>query len=171
VNAFTIYCAVAIQRPGLKVDADFRFQLAIWVIVMTEWPQTWRTLAMWPQLVDVLRAKDAHGKLRALKSEDLPCSRDASERELDRILADRQLVQLLTGKGTPRHAPLSAKVIPTLAEITPLRTRRWRLPDIVPASGRPAGRLRRGRAGCRAERNDPNRNGIMICSMARCLRG
>lgn len=133
VNAITIYWAVALQRWGDKIPPGLRFQLAIWVTIMTEWPQTWRTLIICPELAGCIAADKPLDALAKLAPGQLPGSPAASQAELERILADRQLVELMTGRGAQPHAPLTPQAITLLVELTPLRTRRWRLKE--PESG------------------------------------
>ena len=134
VNAITIYWAVAVQRRELRPDADFRFQLAIWIIVMTEWPRSWRALSRDPDLADLL------GNTAPLKAFDRAfpektAETDARRAELARMLADKQLLALVTGKGATPHTPLSSASILRLRDLTPLRPRRT--PAAVPLPAAP----------------------------------
>ncbi|MES2444870.1 MAG: P-loop NTPase fold protein [Pseudomonadota bacterium] len=129
VNAITIYGAVALQRPGLKVDAAFRFQLAIWIIVMTEWPETWRLLTTCPELVDCLASDDPEAAVAALGVAVLPGSVAATQREVARVLADPQLSALITGRGAVLREPLLSEHARVLAELTPLHSRPGRLAE------------------------------------------
>ncbi len=134
VNAVTIYYAVALQRPGLVPDKAFRAQLALWVIVMTEWPRTWRLLAAFPDLVDILTAAKA-GEAMAKKGVSLPGSVAATRAALAPIRADAELMALITGKGEgAAHAPLETRHVRILAELTPLHSRLRRLPEAAAES-------------------------------------
>lgn len=140
VNAFTIYYAVALQREDVTPDRAFRFQLALWVIIMTEWPKTWRLLASFPDLVGVLTAAD-RAKAMAQTDAVLPGTPAATEKAAAAILADPELRALIAGGSeTGSHDPLDAAAVRILAELTPLRSRRRRLldeekPEAKPASG------------------------------------
>jgi len=132
INSITIYYAVAIQRPDVPTDPRFRSQLAMWIILMTEWPQTWRLLASYPDLVTVLTAPDPTKALRR-QGLLLPGSVKATEAALAPILADRELMALITGTGsTPPHDPLDASEVHKLAELTPLHSRVRRLAEPQP---------------------------------------
>lgn len=139
VNAVTIYYSVALQRQGLKVDADFRSQLALWVIIMTEWPQTWRLLASFPELAAILTREDPAATIRD-PSTRLPGSPAATARAIAPILADKELMALIKGSGPVSHPPLDPERVVTLAELTPLHSRRHRLdePDSPAPALRPA---------------------------------
>jgi hypothetical protein len=125
VNAITIYYAVALQRPGLEPDEAFRTQLALWVIIMTEWPETWRLLASFPSLVALLQAEDPLAAVNA-EGAHLPGSPDATARVIARIAADPDLMALIRGGAS---APLDPERVPLLAQLTPLHSRKRRLPE------------------------------------------
>jgi hypothetical protein len=127
INSITIYYAVAIQRPDVRPDRRFRAQLAAWVILMTEWPQTWRLLASYPDLAAVLNAEDPEAAMRN-GTLLLPGSAEATARALEPIRADADLMALITGKGLDvSHQPLEAEQVRTLAQLTPLHSRMRRL--------------------------------------------
>ena len=128
VNTITLYYAVALQRQDIRPDADFRHQLALWVIVMTEWPQTWRLLASYPDLVDLLPSTSLAGALRR-PGLQLPGSTAATRAALERIRADAELMAVICGKGDPGHDRLETRYVRTLAQLTPLYTRKRRLAD------------------------------------------
>ena len=140
INSITIYYSVAIQRRDVTTDAHFRSQLAIWIIVMTEWPQTWRLLASYPDLVRILTAADPMKALRDPKL-ILPGSVEATKAALQPILADRDLMALVTGKGfEPGHDALDRNEVDKLVELTPLHSRVRRLPEKEGESRRAAKR-------------------------------
>jgi hypothetical protein len=126
VNAITIYYAVALQRPGLNPDAPFRIQLAIWVIIMTEWPETWRLIASFPAIVRILQADDPQAALAA-GTDNLPGSPEATAEVVRRIAADTDLMALIKGGSSD---PLDPDCVPVLAQLTPLHSRRRRLPEM-----------------------------------------
>lgn len=131
INAITIYWAVALQRPGLEADAKFRFQLAIWIIVMTEWPATWRLLVSCPELVDVLTSADAENALSILPPAVLPGSFDATLTQIRRMRGDALLISLLTMDGAEVPAPLTTRSARILAQLTPIQAWRGLLHDSV----------------------------------------
>ena len=131
VNAITLYYAVvtAIQGEALKPTPALREQLALWVIIMTEWPKTWRLLASFPDLVDILTATSpaAAMKRTGLK---LPGSPAATRAVLEPVRADSALMTLITGKGEgASHAPLTTERVRLLVQLTPLHSRRRRLDE------------------------------------------
>ncbi len=133
VNAITLYYAVALQRPGLDLDAAFRTQLALWIILMTEWPQSWRLLASCPDLADVIASADRNAALAALPAATLPGSVAATKAALNRIAADARLSGLI--RGTGGGAPgLDSRHVRILAVLTPLHRRYERLPE-APRAG------------------------------------
>ncbi len=141
VNAITMYYAVALQRPGVEPNHDFRFQLALWVIIMTEWPRTWRLLASYPDMVLVLTAANPNQEARRADL-DLPGSINVTQRLTERIMEDTDLSQLITGKSPHRgkseaeaarlHVGLDSATVRILVELTPLHSRKRRLPDETP---------------------------------------
>lgn len=150
VNAITIYHAMALQRPGVTPDAAFRGQLALWIIIMTEWPRTWRLLASFPDLVDILASARPGSAIRR-KGLALPGSIPATERALDEIRSDGDLLALIAGDQEEGRAPLETRHVRVLAELTPLYSRRRRLPGgaddapkakRAPRAGRPGNSTR-----------------------------
>jgi hypothetical protein len=63
INAVTMYHAVALQHEGLEGSDPHWFRLALWIIVMTEWPETWRLLACCPELADLVSSDEAEPAL------------------------------------------------------------------------------------------------------------
>lgn len=127
VNSITMYAAVALQRPGLDPDADLRFQLGIWIIIMTEWPQSWRTIVACPEFVECMASSVPLDALCKLDPAILPGSLKASRAELERMLGDRQLKALIVGDSAAGIAGLSIESVRILREVTPLHTRSKRL--------------------------------------------
>ncbi len=144
VNAITIYHAVALQRPGVTPDVAFRGQLALWIIIMTEWPRTWRLLASFPDLVDVLTSARPD---RAIRKQGiaLPGSIAATVRALDEIRSDPDLLSLIAGEPGKGRAPLATSHVRILAELTPLHSRRRRLSVEADESSAPRARAKAGR--------------------------
>ena len=82
-------------------------QLAMWVTLAIEWPETWRAIARRPLLLKVAYAdrktrKRDEGKLLGGLSE---LDRAATVAMLARLRSDRALIALLSGKPGPPTAP------------------------------------------------------------------
>jgi peptidoglycan hydrolase-like protein with peptidoglycan-binding domain len=59
INSISLFQEIARIRMGVQPDTPRWQQLALWIVLMTEWPQTWTTLATWPDLIGrVLDEKD-----------------------------------------------------------------------------------------------------------------
>jgi hypothetical protein len=97
VNAVTMYYAVALQQSGLKSDDPLWFQLARWIIIMIEWPETWRLLASYPDLADLLITPDPEGNIKKMEPSNLPGSETRTLKEVNRIRADDSLMALIAG--------------------------------------------------------------------------
>jgi len=118
INAVTMYQAVAYQN-GLAVDEEGpALTLAAWIVLMSEWPESWRLLASWPELLDVLGAADVE---RALAEAETPAARDFRD-QLDRLAADKRFLSLIRGDGQGR-APLTAKSVEDFLALTPVYAR------------------------------------------------
>ena len=126
VNAITMYTAVAYLQMDMDESDPRGVELAIWVIIMTEWPKTWRVLASCPQLADLLAGEEPEAALAAIDESALPGSRESTLRELNRIRADRDLMALITegDEGRPR---LSSASVELFVRLTPLYSRKQRL--------------------------------------------
>lgn len=136
VNAITMYTAVAYLQMEMDESDERGIELAIWVIVMTEWPKTWRVLASCPKLADVLAAADAEAALAAIGDGALPGSREATLKEVNRIRADPDLLALITEtKGRPR---LTTSSVEQFVRLTPLYSRKQRLAEEAARSGEAA---------------------------------
>ena len=99
VNAVTMYYAVALQQSGLKADDPRWLQLALWIIIMIEWPETWRLLASYPRLADLLITPDPEGEIKKMEPSNLPGSETRTLKEVNRIRADKSLMALIAGSG------------------------------------------------------------------------
>jgi hypothetical protein len=129
VNAVTMYHAVAVKQTGLTPHDPRWFQLALWVIIMTEWPQTWRLLASFPAMSTLVCAVDPKQEIETMNADDLPGPKTAVLKEIARIRADRKLVALITGEGGRPGPILDEESIQDLLTLTPLYGRKVRLPD------------------------------------------
>jgi hypothetical protein len=126
VNAITMYTAVAYLQMEMDESDERGIELAIWVIIMTEWPKTWRVLASCPQLADVLAEPEPEAALDKIDELVLPGSREATLKEVNRIRADPDLLALITeaGDGRPR---LRTSSVEEFVRLTPLYSRKQRL--------------------------------------------
>lgn len=78
INAITMYHAVALQREGMDARNPRWLQLVLWVILMTEWPTTWRLLGSFPNLIELLKSDDPEGRLKGVDANKLPGSAEAT---------------------------------------------------------------------------------------------
>ena len=127
INAVTMYHAVALQQRGLEPSDPRWFQLARWVIIMTEWPHSWRLLASYPVLADLIAAPQPEEAIAKLDAASLPGSIEATLKEVARIKADATLFALLTRSGGEVGAPLDRGAIEDFLALTPLHARKARL--------------------------------------------
>ena len=51
INAIALFQEIARIRMAVQPDTTTWRQLTLWIVLMTEWPRTWTTLATWPNLV------------------------------------------------------------------------------------------------------------------------
>ena len=125
INAVTMYHAVALQHEGLEGSDPRWFRLALWIIVMTEWPETWRLLACFPEVADLVLSDEAEPaleqKIAAMPS--LPGSIKAVVREIVRVRSDAKLIALIRGGGRD-DIPLNTAAIWELISLTPLQAAR-----------------------------------------------
>jgi KAP family P-loop domain len=130
INAVTMYYAVALQHEGLEGSDPRWFRLALWIIVMTEWPETWRLLACFPELADIVLSDEGESalerKIAAMPS--LPGSVKAVVREILRIRSDAKLIALIRGGGRT-EIPLNSAAIRELIRLTPLHSGKARLSE------------------------------------------
>ena len=129
LNGVALYHAVALQHPTFSTAGDRWFQLALWVVIMTEWPMTWRLLVACPELADVI-AHDAPAEaLKDLPAARLPGSYAATLPEVERICADKALMALITGADDRPGPKLSTAAVQELLAITPPHGRPTRLAE------------------------------------------
>jgi hypothetical protein len=108
VSAFSIYENVGrlyfqyrqtpVGEEGKEKARRWR-QLAVWVTLATEWPETWRALARRPELIDLAYGDPATRRPaeQALALEE-EADRAAAERLVRRLRAEGQLVALLRNR-------------------------------------------------------------------------
>jgi hypothetical protein len=120
INAVTMYYAVALQQEGLGADDPRWFQLALWIIIMTEWPETWRLLASYPWLADLLLAADPETEIKKVDSANLPGSEEATLKQVNRIRVDEKLMALIAGWNDRSGPVLDRTTIEELLYLTPL---------------------------------------------------
>lgn len=136
VNAITLYYAVALQRSDFELSEQTRAQLALWVILMTEWPETWKLLVAYPDLVDLFAEEDPKEAIQQFDAALLPGSAAATAKELDRILADRKLHNIIAGDWETGRTGFTSDQVRQFAELTPLHRRPRRLRE--PTNGAPS---------------------------------
>lgn len=125
LNGIALYHSAALQHHRYDTAGDGFLRLAIWIVIMTEWPLTWRLLAASPALADILANPDPNA-LQALHETELPGSREATSAEVARMRADPDVMALITGQS--RSGPdLDTIAVRNLVELTPPHTRRPRI--------------------------------------------
>ncbi|NQE60984.1 P-loop NTPase fold protein [Caulobacter sp. RHG1] len=105
INAFPLFATVGAQyfqyeQPGplSTTESTSRWrQLALWVALSTEWPDTWRKLARSPLLLDAAYGSSAEAKaaMKALTDGEDKNGKAAVEAEVKRLRADPALARLL----------------------------------------------------------------------------
>ncbi|WP_443478377.1 P-loop NTPase fold protein [Novosphingobium aerophilum] len=131
INSFAIHHAAALQHPTYSTTGDGWFRLATWVVLMVEWPTTWRLLASCPELADMLAQEDPSATVKACTTAQLPGSFEATLKELQRMKTDDRLMGLVGGQfaGGVR---LDKAAVVELLKLTPPYARAPRLPDPAP---------------------------------------
>lgn len=138
LNGVALYHAVALQHPSFSTAGDRWFQLALWVVIMTEWPMTWRLLVACPELADVIAHATPAEALKALPAGRLPGSYAATLPEVERICADKALMALITGADNRPGPKLNTVAVQELLAITPPHGRATRLAEPARAKPEPA---------------------------------
>ncbi|MDJ0931785.1 PilZ domain-containing protein [Breoghania sp.] len=131
VNAVTMYNAVAIQQRDWESDNPRWLQLARWIVIMTEWPKSWRALASYPAFADPVPIADekeleqkAGAALKNLESlADLPASLEQIQAEVARIRNDANLLTLVSGDVEGSGEALDRAAVLDLSTLTPLHSR------------------------------------------------
>jgi hypothetical protein len=124
-NAFAVYETVGRLYYRYEVDAehgdDVRArrwrQLALWVTLYTDWPETWRAVARYPALLHAAYAPDEAAR-KAAEPQLEGDEATAIARTLRRMRADPQLKSLLAGDETapPSNADPAALFAATALE-------------------------------------------------------
>jgi hypothetical protein len=126
LNGIALYHAAGLQHPTFPT-AERWFQLALWVVLMAEWPTTWRLLCACPELADILCAEDPVVSLGQINTALLPGSLVATRREVERILSSPELMALIAGRGGRQGDKLETAAVRELLSLTPPNTRLPRL--------------------------------------------
>jgi KAP-like P-loop domain-containing protein len=135
INGVTMYNAVARhQRDEWKQDNSRWMQLARWIVIMTEWPKTWRLLASYPAIADLLFAQEPAEAFQKMKQDpvraaELPESQKTTLAEIERIKGDLKLMALISGDEAKEGAKLDHTCISDLSSLTPLHSRIVELED------------------------------------------
>ncbi len=130
VNQVTFYNAVAIRERDWADNSPRWLQLARWIVIMTEWPQSWRALASFPALVGLLYAEDAKTALFEMRENkeldaELSPDDDAVLAEVQRQKGDPNLMALI--KGESDDVKLDRAAVLDLSSLTPLHSRETEL--------------------------------------------
>jgi DNA-binding CsgD family transcriptional regulator len=123
VNAITMYTCVAYLQMDMDETDERGVELAIWVILMTEWPATWRLLAGCPDLLPAItagKAADAKKALDAIDATLLPGSAGATLEEIMRVRADARLRALIEGNSAAGAPALTLASVREFRALTPL---------------------------------------------------
>lgn|GEM_PF-7076166 len=129
INAVSMYNAVAHhQRSKWESDNARWLQLARWIIIMTEWPKTWRLLACYPAISDLVHANDPAAACTkmlkdAKRAAELPESKETALEEVERIKSDATLLALMAGDDAAAGEKLDRNAIVDLVSLTPLYSR------------------------------------------------
>jgi hypothetical protein len=110
---------VALQEAGLLPSNPQWFQLARWIIVMTEWPKTWRLLADQPVIADFVDAADLDDALKSLKAKQSPAADSVRDAVLY-IRRDAALAGVLCGVADGQHPKVDRVAIEDFASLIPL---------------------------------------------------
>lgn len=138
LNGIALYHAAGLQHPSFSIARRW-FQLALWVVLMTEWPATWRVLCACPELGDILCDP---APLEALAKADpmiLPGSPAATEREVQRILNSAELMALIAGKNGRAGDRLDTEAVRDLLTLTPPNAKLPRLTESEASKEAPSG--------------------------------
>jgi hypothetical protein len=121
-NAIGMYVCASYMHFGWKPQDERIFELAIWITLMTEWPDTWRSLAWWPELADHLTSDPPATAGEGGTDPALA----TLEREAARIRTEPMLFALITGKAAGRDGKIPARArlrtdsVRYFVELTPL---------------------------------------------------
>jgi hypothetical protein len=129
LNGIALYHAAALQHPTFST-AQRWFQLALWVVLMTEWPMTWRLLAACPELADILCDDDPLARAARTDAALLPGSVVATQREIQRILSSPELMALIAGRSGRQGDRLDTEAVRELLSLTPPNARLPRLREV-----------------------------------------
>lgn len=128
LNGIALYHAAGLQHPSFATGQRW-FQLALWVVLMTEWPTTWRLLGACPELADILNHEAPLKKLAETDLALLPGSLNATEREVQRILNSSDLMALIAAKDGRTGDKLDTAAVRDLITLTPPNAKLPRLPE------------------------------------------
>lgn len=102
VNGITLYQEVGRIHSDIQPETDEWRKLALWIVLMTEWPTTWNRLGVYPGLVDQARSGNSDG----VDSHLLPMDSEIASRLAKEIRQDRAVWEVLAFSGKePRDWP------------------------------------------------------------------
>ena len=128
LNGIALYHAAALQHPTFSTVERW-FQLALWVVLMTEWPMTWRLLSACPELAGILCEDDPVAGLARADKMLLPGTVPATQREIQRIISSPELMALIAGRGGRQGDRLDTAAVRELLTLTPPNAKLPRLQD------------------------------------------
>jgi len=115
INGVAIFQEIGRRIHGIQPESKDWCNLALWVVVMNEWPRTWATLTRYPLLIDRVQDKNGKQKIEGLKAE--------TEKEwIDSIKSKPGLMSILNFNRDDEpwsQAGLDAAAIKKLSEIMP----------------------------------------------------
>jgi KAP family P-loop domain len=129
INSITMYHAVALQREGMDASDPRWLQLVLWVILMTEWPRTWRLLASFPLLIELIKSDDVESRLKDVDPNKLPGAAEATLKEIKRIKSDSALMALIAGSPNKLIPGLDRPIIEDFLSLTPIYGRKAKLSE------------------------------------------
>lgn len=91
VNGITLYQEVGRIHADIQPESETWRKLALWIVLMTEWPTTWNRLSNYPGLVD--RARNGSGD--GIDSHLLPSDPSIAEHLATEIRQDRAVWNVL----------------------------------------------------------------------------
>lgn len=94
VNGITLYQEVGRIHADIQPESIIWRKLALWIVLMTEWPTTWNRLSNYPGLVDHAR----NGNGGSIEPHLLPSDPSVAERLASEIRQDRAVWNVLAFK-------------------------------------------------------------------------
>jgi len=115
INGVALFQEIGRRIHGIQPESRQWCNLALWVVVMNEWPRTWATLSRYPRLIDRVRNPDDNQETVGPDSE-------TEEAWIDSIKSKPGLMSILDFNRDDEpwnQAGLDAAAIELLSEIMP----------------------------------------------------